>query len=226
MKTAHISIIIPCLNEADAIRPTLNAASANPDLVEIIVVDGGSTDGTCDVVSQMPSVRLIHSPVKGRAVQMNLGAREAKGDILLFLHADTILPDGFEELVLKACSGESVVGGAFCLRFDAGHWLLRVISVFTRFNIKWITVGDHAMFFKRELFEQLGGFPEIPLLEDLEFQLEVRKHGKMVRVQASVITSARRFLRNGVARQTLLDAYILLSYYLGKSPDELARLYR
>lgn len=159
-------------------------------------------------------------------MQMNIGAHEAAGDILLFLHADTILPNGFEEFISRACSGHDVVGGSFHLRFDVRHWLLGAISLITRLNIKWITVGDHALFFKREFFDALGGFPEIPLLEDLEFQLAARKHGKMVRAQAPVVTSARRFVKNGVVRQTFMDAYILLAYYLGRSPDKLARLYR
>lgn len=226
VKQTRISIIIPCLNEVEGIRATLNAAGAHSDLVEIIVVDGGSTDDTCEIVSQIPSVKLMHSPIKSRAVQMNIGAHEATGDILLFLHADTILPNGFEHHIMDSCTDDKVVGGAFYLRFNAQHWMLGIMSFITRLNIKWITVGDHAMFFKRELFERLGGYPEIPLLEDLEFQLNARKHGKMVRIQVPVITSARRFISNGVARQIFRDAYILLAYYLGRSPKKLAKLYR
>jgi len=224
MSETRISIIVPCLNEAEFISAALETTTLAGGRAEVIVVDGGSSDGTLEIVRQS-SAQLIQCPVRSRAAQMNLGAQQAKGDILLFLHADTLLPDGFEEEVLQACSDEHVVGGAFYLRFDHGHWMFGVMSALTRLNIKWITVGDHAMFFTRKVFDDLGGYPEIPLLEDLELQLRARRRGKMVRVQTPVTTSARRFLRNGVLRQMMKDACILVSYYLGRSPQQLAEVY-
>ena len=225
MPTNTISVIIPCLNEEKHIHKLLDFLRNNRGRSQVIVVDGGSSDATIPLVSNYPFVETIETNVANRAHQMNAGATIATGETLLFLHADTLPPRDFEQLILEAMQSGGNVGGAFYLRFDHKHWMFSMMTFLTRLNIPWITVGDHGLFFRKEVFESLGGFPDIPLLEDLELQLKARRQGKMVRIQAPVLTSARRFLNNGVLSQTLKDARILLSYFLGTPPENLAKLY-
>ena len=221
----RISIIIPCYNEEKCLPQLLDHLGEIRHQHDVIIVDGGSTDDTLKLLNGHPEVQVIQTQYANRAAQMNHGAREATGDVFLFLHSDTFLPGDFAHLIDHSLTSPDVVGGAFFLRFSHNHWMLKIMSWITRLNIRWITVGDHAMFFRRQVFESLGGYPEIPLLEDLEFQLKARKLGRMVRVQAPVHTSARRFLNNGVLRQTWKDASILIRYYMGTSPVELAKEY-
>lgn len=225
MPEPRLSIIIPCLNESRIISQMLEYLQATASDAEIIVVDGGSSDDTVNKVRLFSDVILLESKVTSRAYQMNLGAKHAKGDIFLFLHADTFPPANFVDLILKACTGENIAGGSFSLAFDHSHWAFRAIAAITYLNIPWITVGDHGLFFQRSIFEKLNGFPAIPILEDLELQLMARKKGKMIRITHPVTTSPRRFLNNGIFRQIALDAYILVAYFLGVSPKRLARLY-
>ncbi|RLD20322.1 MAG: glycosyltransferase [Bacteroidetes bacterium] len=220
-----ISIIIPTLNEALCIGKTLTHLSNSDGDFEIIVVDGGSTDGTDVICRRFPDVRYVQMQSAQRARQMNRGAREASGDTLLFLHADTLPPSEYINHIYDALSGNKVIGGAFSIKFDANHWLLTVISRMTRLNIAWLTFGDHGIFLRKTDFLHLNGFTEIPILEDLEFQLRLKKHGVLVRPNASVRTSARRFINNGVIRQTLRDFGILMGYFVGVSPIRLARYY-
>lgn len=224
MKSSSVSVIVPCLNEEEGISEFLDKLCAfAPD--EIIVVDGGSTDGTRPILKSRSHVKLIESNIKQRAHQMNLGAREAQGDVLLFLHADTSLPENWQTEVARVMSNTSNVGGAFSLDFDGSHWILSIIKIVTKWNLPWLTFGDHAMFFRKEVFDDLGGYPEMPILEDLELQLRARRIGRMSRIKSPVRTSARRFFTNGVIKQSLIDLVILTGYYVGVSPTRLARIY-
>ncbi len=221
----QLSVIIPCFNEADNIRGVLDSLLLDEYPVEVIVVDGGSTDSTSDVVRSYQRVHFIQSEIAGRSHQMNIGARRATGDSLLFLHADTRLPSGYYEHIEEVLDQDTHCGGSFRLRFDANHWLLTVVEYLTHLNLKWLTFGDHGMFFRAEIYHTLGGYGDMPVLEDLEFQLRARRIGKMPRIASPVTTSARRFVKNGVARQLCIDAMILLGYGLGIPADKLARLY-
>lgn len=220
-----ISIIIPTLNESQCIENTLEHLTQWQSCCEIIVVDGNSTDTTIDICRNYSHIQLIELPAAQRARQMNRGAAVAKGDILLFLHADTIPPSNFLELIHDSLSNPEVIGGAFSLKFDCDHWLLTVIERVSHFNIPWLTFGDHGMFVRKADFRRLNGFAEIPIMEDLELQMRMNKNGILARPNASVHTSARRFIKNGVIRQTILDFWILLAYFSGVGPAKLARYY-
>jgi rSAM/selenodomain-associated transferase 2 len=220
-----ISVIIPTLNEALSIGNTLSHLIRTPDVYEIIVVDGGSNDGTDVVCRRFPDVQYVQMTNAQRARQMNRGASEASGDILLFLHADTLPPSNCVELIHEALSGNDVIGGAFPIQFDANHWMLTIISRMTRLNIAWLTFGDHGIFLRKADFLRINGYTEIPILEDLELHLRMKKNGMLVRPKASVRTSARRFINNGVIRQTVRDFGILAGYFVGVSPIKLAQYY-
>jgi GT2 family glycosyltransferase len=156
---------------------------------------------------------------------MNAGAAAASGDVLLFLHADTHLPPDAGTLVASALADPRVVAGSFFLGFDSTHPLLRLSSIASRLNVRWTTYGDQAFFFRRAVFEQVGGFAPVPLFEDVELQERVRNLGRCVKIQRPVISSARRFLRVGIVRQQLRNALLLAAYHLGVSPARLAVWY-
>lgn len=217
-----ISIIIPALNEADCIAATLDAVHSQQHPHEIIVVDGGSTDGTPSLASVQAHV--ITSP-RGRALQMNRGAAAARGDILLFLHADTLLRPGTLNHVSRSIE-KGAEGGAFRLAFDQWTPLLRFYSFCTRFPVPCFCFGDRALFVRRDVFEEVGGYREIPLFEDLELARMLAERGKFRFLPEYVITSSRRFLRHGPLRQQLRNTYLWLHYVAGRDPRKLEHLYR
>jgi len=219
-----LSVIIPTLNEEHALGSTLESVRRSAPGSEVVVVDGGSHDGTLVVARGVPGVRAISAP-RGRGLQMNAGAGAATGDVLLFLHADTHLPPEAGVLVAAALEDPRVVGGSFVLGFDSAHPLLRLFSIASRLNVRWATYGDQALFFRREAFERVGGFPPLPLFEDVAMQSRIRRLGRCVKIQRPVRSSARRFLRIGVARQQLLNAALVVAYHLGVSPSRLATWY-
>lgn len=192
---------------------------------EIIVVDGGSTDDTVGQCRDFPEVVVLEDVMAQKAAQMNRGAAEAASDALLFLHADTIPPADFVMQITLALSDRQVIGGSFYLRFDRDHWILDFVSWITRFNISWITAGDHGIFIRKSEFQALGGYRDQPLFEDFDLQRRMRRKGRFVRQRSPVYTSARRFVRNGVLKQVLKDGMLLLAYYLGFSPRFLAGYY-
>ncbi|MFH1114430.1 MAG: TIGR04283 family arsenosugar biosynthesis glycosyltransferase [Pseudomonadota bacterium] len=219
-----VSVIIPTLNEEDHIRHSL-ASALSEDRAEIIVVDGGSTDQTLNIL-QADGVDVFQSRA-GRGSQMNAGASRASGEILLFLHADTVLPDGWYDHVLDALASPDVVGGAFRLRIDANFFGLRVIERLANFRSARMRMpyGDQAIFLRKEAFDRIGGFPEMPLLEDLEFVRKLRKLGRLKMPAAAVLTSARRWRNLGIWRTTVINQLVLLGHFLGIPVDNLARLY-
>jgi rSAM/selenodomain-associated transferase 2 len=220
------SVIIPALNEAENIAICLAAARRDYARaeVELIVVDGGSTDGTQDLVP--PDVTLVHAP-RGRATQMNRGAAASRGEVLVFCHADSQLPPGWRDAVIRALSEPAVSGGAFELRLWPERGVLRWINRM-RVPPDWrLVFGDAAQFMRRDDFERVGGFPEIPLMEDVEMARALHRAGRLVRLPLRITTSSRRFLERGPLRQWLSSGWCLFRYlYLGVSPEQIAATYR
>lgn len=219
-----LSIVIPAFQEAEQIGMTVGTARALGPEIEVIVVDGGSSDGTA-AIARRHGAKVIRAKERGRARQMNQGAEAAAGDVLLFLHADTILPPDAGKLVASILSDPDVGGGCFRLRFDDDHPVLRVSGVLTRFGFRLFHYGDCAYFVRRSTFRDMGGFRVMPLLEDIDFWLRLNRAHKVVIAPACVLTSARRFRQVGVVRQQALAAAIVLLYMLGVGAPRLARLY-
>lgn len=219
----RISVIVPTLDEARYIEACLHAIQ-DSETVETIVVDGGSTDDTVQRAATLAATVIV-AP-RGRGAQMNAGARLAHGDVLLFVHADSVLPRGWRVGIATALHDPRVVGGTFRLRFDRDTALLRFYAWFTRFEWRVFHYGDQGIFVRRHVFEALGGFIEQPLMEDVDFLARLRRAGRTVLCPLDVITSARRFERHGIVRQQLLNAALVGLYHLGASPATLARWYR
>ena len=219
-----LSVIVPTLDEADSLPRTL-AAAREPGAAELIVVDGGSRDGTVPIARSLADRVLVSS--RGRARQMNAGAAAARGEILLFLHADTRLPAHYPALVTRALADPPVVGGRFDVRLDAHGVAYRIIerAISLRSRITGVATGDQAIFVRREVFERLGGYPPLPLMEDIALCRALKRAGRMVALHATVVTSARRWQRDGVARTVVLMWALRAAYYAGISPTRLARIY-
>jgi rSAM/selenodomain-associated transferase 2 len=218
-----ISVIIPALNEAKNILGTLDSIGRQQGELEIIVVDGCSADGTADVARL--HARVINSPERGRAVQMNVGARHASGEVLVFLHADSCLAHNALSLLRSALLDSRIIGGTFTLKFDSQKLLLRLIAFFTRFRFRFFHYGDQGIFVRRAIFEELGGFKQMPIMEDINFLQRLYRRGRVTLIKQPTTTSARRFLRHGIIRQQLLDIILVVLYLLGASPEKLSRLY-
>ena len=222
--SASISIIIPALNEAEAIGPTLESAAGAP-ATELIVADGGSKDATAEIARSCGAT-VVSSP-PGRARQMNVGAQVARGEYLLFLHADTRLPPGYEQEMRRVLDLPGVAAGAFALEIAGAAWGLRLVerAANLRSRLFQLPYGDQGLFLRAELFRSLGGFPELPLMEDLELARLLRRRGRVATSPLPVLTSARRWESLGVVRVTLLNQFFLLAYLLGMPPRRLANWY-
>ena len=217
----RLSIVIPVLNEAAVIGAALAAlAPLRRCGHEVVVADGGSEDGTCELAAPLAD-RVILAP-RGRARQMNAGAAVATGEGLLFLHADTRLPACADDLIFLSL--EKHLWGRFDVRIEGAHPLLRVVAfaMNLRSRLTGIATGDQAIFVRRAVF---AGFPEIALMEDLAFSKSMKRHSPPACLRAKVVTSGRRWERNGVLRTVLLMWRLRLAYFLGVSPDEIARRY-
>ena len=220
----RLSIIIPVLNEERTIAGTVDGlACVQP--CEIIVVDGGSTDRTAEAVRDGPA-RLVVS-ARGRAAQMNQGARKAAGDVLLFLHADTRLPVTARLDIESGMADPGCVGGRFDIRLDSARPLLRVVGrmISLRSRLTRVATGDQAIFARRAVFERLGGFPEIPIMEDVAFCRALKREGRIACLRSRVVSSARRWEQNGPVRTILLMWALKLLYLAGVPPARLKRLY-
>ena len=220
-----ISVIIPVLNDAEALDLALGSTQDYTG-VECIVVDGGSSDESAEV-AQSRGVKVLHSP-PGRARQMNAGAEVAEGRFLLFLHADTRLPEGFDGHVRRILTGSGVAAGAFQLQIDAPSARLRLIEKAANWRSRYLQMpyGDQAIFLRKELFREMGGFPDLPIMEDFQLIRRLQGEGRIVITPVAVVTSARRWKKLGALRTTLFNQMMILGFYLGFEPARLARWYR
>jgi len=218
-----ISVIIPTINEEPTIRATL-ATLQHPTFSEVLVVDGGSHDGT--VAAATPIAKVLTAP-RGRARQMNAGAAAVTGDVLLFLHADTLLPPTAPDDIQAALAEPGIVGGRFDARLDCDRGLFWIICrmMSLRSRLTGIATGDQAIFVRRSVFEKLGGFPDIPIMEDVAFSKRLKRAGRMAALRSCVVTSRRRWERHGPVRTILLMWWLRLLFFFGVSPDRLKRLY-
>lgn len=220
----YLSIIIPTLNEESHLGKTLENLREDDDS-EVIVSDGGSKDRTVSLAREWGAKVISSDP--GRGIQMNAGAEKASGDILLFLHADTLLPSGFSNLVRHAMSDPKIAGGYFAWKVYPTSPMLRYVqmTVNWRTRIFGFPYGDQAFFVRASLFHQMGGYAPIPLMEDVEFIRRLKKMGKVAFIPAPVITSPRLFQTQGALRTTLKNKVILFGYFFGVSPQRLAQMY-
>ncbi|HEV2580000.1 MAG TPA: TIGR04283 family arsenosugar biosynthesis glycosyltransferase [Ktedonobacteraceae bacterium] len=222
----RFSIIMPVLNEAAVLEQQLCqlARLCDPYECELLIVDGGSVDATVAIARRFG--RVIAAP-RGRAAQMNGGAAVATGDIYIFLHADSMLPDGAFTAIERACAAPGVVGGAFRLCFNCSRLAYRLVAFTTNLRSRWrgIFTGDQAYFVRAESFQAIGGFPDIALMEDIEIITRLRAIGRLVLLPDYVITSARRHRKVGLARSVLLMWYLRALYRCGVSPELLQRKY-
>jgi rSAM/selenodomain-associated transferase 2 len=225
MEAEKISIIIPVLNEANTINGVL-ARILGASNLEVIVVDGGSQDKTV-ALTQSVGVKVI-AATGGRASQMNAGAAVATGSILLFLHADTHLPPAFDTFVRQVLLDTGTIAGAFELRIDAELWGIRLIEKMVNLRSHFLSLpyGDQAIFLKASIFKEIGGFPNLPIMEDFELMRRLKRYGKIAIAPAPVLTSGRRWQKLGVVRTTLINQLIIIGYFLGVPPAKLARWYR
>jgi uncharacterized protein len=224
-----LSIIVPILNESEVLEQWQQPAlvSAQQCLpAELIMVDGGSEDDTLILAKELGALVATSKP--GRAWQMNAGAAIAQSDILLFLHADTLLPKNFLELVQATLAQPGVVAGAFELGIAGKQRGLRWVEWGVNWRSRWLQMpyGDQAIFLRAETFRQLGGFAELPIMEDFELIKRLQKLGKVAIAPAAVTTSGRRWQKLGVIKTTLINQLVIAAYYWGVSPEQISRLYR
>lgn len=220
----RLSIIIPTLNEAGIIEETISHLQKSK-AVEIIIVDGGSWDDTIELAASF-GVRVLKTP-PSKAGQMNVGAAQSSGDVLLFLHADTRLPDKFEEKVLAAVKQKGFCAGAFSLGIDSNARGLRLIEQVANWRSRFFQMpyGDQALFVCRDLFDEIGGFPDFPIMEDFELMRRLKRKGRISILPDCVRTSPRRYLNFGILKTWILNQIIVAAYYIGVPPERLARWY-
>lgn len=219
-----ISVIIPTLNEESELPRTLAALHDSYTSREIVVVDAGSTDRTLSV-ARAAGCRVIAAPAPHRARQLNLGAQSSQANILLFLHADTRLNSDSLQQIERALRSSKTVGGAFARRFENPSITLRTSARLADFRSRWLGwyFGDQAIFARRCVFEELGGFAELRLFEDLDFSRRLAQRGQVVTLQPPIISSGRRFSRQGPLPTTVADFWLTCRYLLGADPDRLDR---
>ena len=222
-----ISVIVPALNEAENIRGCIECIKAEEGDREIIVCDGGSSDSTVQIVRKYEDVILIEAE-KCRGAQMNRGAAAAGGEVLLFLHADTKkLGRGWSGELLSALADESVVGGAFTFEIDNPALRYRLIESWVKLRCSLFSLpyGDQGIFVRRGIFDGIGGYRDIPLMEDVEIIGRMKNEGRVVILKKSAVTHDRRWVRRGWIRASVSNQMVMLMYKMGIDPHTLARFY-
>ena len=220
----RISVIIPVLNEEKTIAVTLQAlVPLAPH--EILVVDGGSHDRTRAICDRL-GVKLLSSE-RGRARQMNHGARQATGNVLLFVHADTRLPATALDDIAVALRDSNCPGGRFDVELDGAHWMFRIIGALINYRSRLtkVATGDQALFVRREVFERIAGFPDLPLMEDIAFCRSLKPIGRMACLRSRVVSSARRWEKDGLWRTIVKMWTLKLCYLAGVPPGRLKQFY-
>ena len=220
-----LSVIIPAINEEASITPAV-ASAGQAENVEILVVDGGSTDATVRTAREAGAGVLVTR--KGRAFQMNAGAEAASGDVLLFLHADTRLPPEYQEHVRRTLSRPRVVAGAFRLGIRAPGYSVRLVEHMANLRSRFLHLpyGDQAIFLEKKLFQKVGGFPDLPIMEDFVFMKNLTGQGRIGLAPAAVSTSSRRWVRMGIWRTTWINQMVVAAYVLGIPPERIRKFYQ
>jgi len=220
----YLTVVIPALDEAGTIEAAIHRLHT-PDC-EIIVADGGSRDNTVSL-ARSAGARVIAAP-RGRALQQNSAARQASGQVLLFVHADTVLPRDYVFQVFETLMPSGVAAGAFRFKTDFDHWSMRLIekTVRIRSTLFQLPYGDQALFMSKKIFERIGGFPLVPIAEDLYLVKRLARLGRIAQARAAAVTSARRWRTLGVWRTTLINYIIAAGCLSGIGPRHLAPLYR
>jgi len=218
-----ISFIIPTLNAKEFLPECLRSLRGGSSEVEIIVSDGGSTDKTCEIAAEF-GAHVVRSG-RGRGLQCNEGAKSATGDILAFIHADSLLSENFFEVVASAFKDEEIQLAKFMLQFDLDHWLLNLSSRMARLDSFWTSFGDQGVIIRRSFFDELGAFKGWPLFEDVDLFARARKSTVIRLLPARIVTSAHKFKRHGVVKQQLKNGWLMLQYMFGISPRRLYEKY-
>jgi hypothetical protein len=221
---SRISIIIPAINEANTIRKTIESIGFG-DKKEVILVDGGSHDDTVRIAKSLGAKVITSAPPRAR--QMNQGADHATGDVLVFLHADTRLPEQFEDIIFNTFNHAKMVAGAFELRIDSTMPGLGLIERFANWRSRYLKLpyGDQAIFVSSKLFHELGGFLDIPIMEDFELIRRLQKKGNIIILPVPVFTSSRRWQNFGILKTTLINQLVIAAYVLGIAPEKIVRWY-
>jgi len=225
MAEISIAAIVPVFNEVQLLPEKLVSLKAL-NVEELVIVDGGSTDGTQQLLEKAGVCWL--AGVKGRAAQMNAGAGQCKSDILLFIHIDTEMYEGDMSIIRSVMNQPDMVGGRFDVRLSGRHPACRMISWFinARSRLTKISTGDQALFVRRGIFERMGGFANLPLMEDIEFSTRLKEEGGIACLRQTVTTSSRRWQQHGIVSTILLMWKLRLFYWLGTPADKLAIMYR
>ena len=219
----EISIIVPALNEEDSIRATLEALAVF-ERAEIILVDGGSTDRTVSIAENF-NVRILHAP-RGRGAQLAFGADRASGEVLWFVHADTIVEPDAVEQIETALAQPQVAGGNFTIRFDGARRAAKFLTwLYPNLRKLGLIYGDSAIFTRRAVYEKIGGFEPFPIFEDLDFVEKLKKEGEIVTLPTVVTTSSRRFENKSFLLTFLRWTILQVLYWLGVSPYNLLKIY-
>ncbi|WP_373480179.1 TIGR04283 family arsenosugar biosynthesis glycosyltransferase [Geminocystis sp.] len=222
----EISVVIPVINEEKNLIKILSSFEKNLE-IEFIFVDGGSKDNTVNLIKKA-GFKVILSPILRRSYQMNLGAKQAKGRVLLFLHGDTILPFNYKKIILNTLQKKQFIAGAFRLKIDNIKPLFRLLETLVNWRSQYLSLpyGDQGIFIKREVFESIKGFSDIEIMEDFELIKKVKKIGKIYITKEAVITSSRRWDKLGILKTTIINQIIIMGYYLKVNPEKLAIFYR
>jgi rSAM/selenodomain-associated transferase 2 len=220
----RLSVVIPTLDEAERITESVSSAVGGAD--EVLVVDGGSRDGTPDR-AEAAGARVIFS-TPGRARQLGVGAEAAQGDIVLFLHADTQLPVGWDAAVRRALDDAAVVGGAFRFRLDERGLVFRLLEWGTRLRVALLCLpyGDQALFVRRSALDSIGGLPQVPIMEDLDLVSALKRRGRLVLLSLPATTSARRYREHGPLRTAARNLLAALAWACGRDRARMAARYR